>query len=107
MLLAVDHHNAGICEAYMNVREVVQAGMAYVKDVFESEGISNLGLEEVTFDSAASEWIVTVGFSRPWDYPKNSALSAITNASMQPSRSYKVLRVRDSDGEVLSVKNRA
>ena len=91
----------------MNVREVVQAAITYVKDIFESEGISNLGLEEVVFDSAAVEWVVTVGFSRPWDYPKNNMMAAIANVSMQPNRVYKVLRVRDSDGEILSVKNRA
>lgn len=91
----------------MNVREVVQAAIAYVQVIFEKEEISNLGLEEVVFDSGSGEWIVTVGFSRPWDYPKNTVMAAFGNASLQPNRVYKVLRVRDSDGEVLSVKNRA
>lgn len=90
----------------MNVKEVVHKAIAYVSELFAQEEISNLGLEEIVFDSAASEWIVSVGFSRPWDYPKNSAFAAIANVSSLPNRVYKVLRVRDSDGEILSIKNR-
>lgn len=91
----------------MNVKEAVQRAMAYVGDVFEKEGITNLGLEEIVFDSAAGEWVITIGFSRPWDYPKVSGIAVLANANTQPNRTYKVLRVDDEDGEVLSIRSRA
>lgn len=90
----------------MNVKEAVQIATAYVADVFAAETITNIGLEEVTFDSMAKEWVVTVGFSRPWDYPKPNGLSILAAANLQPSRVYKTIRLNDHAGEVLSIKNR-
>ena len=84
----------------MNVKDVVTVAVNYVRDLFEHEEISNFGLEEIEFDDQAGEWIVTVGFSRPWDYPQN--LAALAGA---PKRSYKTIRVNDI-GEVVAVKNR-
>lgn len=91
----------------VNVKEAVQSAIRHVAAIFADEEISNVGLEEVEFDSVAEEWIVTVGFSRPWDYPKGGTLAAISSLSAPPRRVYKVLRVRDQDGEVMSVKVRA
>ncbi len=51
----------------MNVSDAVQTAISDTKKLFESESLSNLGLEEVAFDDSSQEWIVTVGFSRPWD----------------------------------------
>ncbi len=45
-------------------------------------------------------WSITVGFSRPWDFMPRDLLG---NKQGPPSRSYKVVRIRDMDGEVLSV----
>ncbi len=58
----------------MQIKDVVTVTVAvnYVSELFEHEKISNLGLEEIEFDDRAGEWLVTVGFSRPWDYPQNS-----------------------------------
>lgn len=88
----------------MNVKEIAQKAVLHVADLFESEGITNIGLEEVTFDESADEWLVTVGFSRPWDYPK--PIIAGLGSSLHPNRVYKILRIRSTTGEVLSVKNR-
>ena len=99
----------------MNVGDAVQVAISDTKKLFESEDLSNLGLEEVAFDDASQEWIVTVGFSRPWDYPNANmlgagVLSALRVAQAQtvhPQRSFKIVRVRDADGKVVSVKNYA
>ena len=56
----------------MNVKEAVGLAVNHIRDLFEHEDISNLGLEEVEFDSDMQQWVVTVGFSRPWDYPSNT-----------------------------------
>lgn len=49
----------------MDVKQAVEMAKNHIKDLFENEGISNLGLEEVDFDDQTSVWYVTIGFSRP------------------------------------------
>ena len=88
----------------MNVKEAVLAAKAFIADLYQDESPQNIGLEEVEFNSAQNEWIVTIGFSRPWEEPK-SAFAAIAAASTA-KRSYKIVRIADATGEVLSVKNR-
>jgi hypothetical protein len=89
----------------MDVREAVQAAKTYVAELFADEGLSNLGLEEVEFDDTTGVWRVTVGFSRPWDrLPTSIAAMAQGGASLP--RSYKIVRIDDATGRVVSVKAR-
>ena len=84
----------------MDVKAVAQTAKTYVADLFSDEGIINVGLEEVEFDEDQNKWIVTVGFSRPWD--RRNLIDALE----QPGRSYKVLHIADTDGRVLSLEDR-
>lgn len=88
----------------MNVKEIVKYAIAHINDLFGDENISNLGLEEVKFNSEIGEWEVTVGFSRPWDYPKGALASIASGPSAK--RTYKIVTVKEANGEVISVKNR-
>lgn len=88
----------------MDVKEAVGVAKQYVHDLFADEKIANLGLEEVTFDESGKSWLITVGFSRPWD--SSSTLGGILPPG-DPKRSYKVVRISDADQKVLSVKERA
>jgi hypothetical protein len=85
----------------MNVKQAVASAKRYIGELYSEEGIANVGLEEVDFDSKAREWEVTIGFSRPWDEAGNSLLKPGIR-----SRSYKVVRVSDATGDVRSVKDR-
>jgi hypothetical protein len=89
----------------MDVKEAVAAAKRYVGELFAQEGISNLGLEEVEFDEQAREWRVTVGFSRPWD-SVSPLWASVAQQQSNPRRSYKVVRISDSTGDAVSVKNR-
>jgi hypothetical protein len=87
----------------MNVKEAVRLAKAYVADLYEAENISNLGLEEVYAESG--DWIVTLGFSRPWD--RNAVgLAAIAQQLSAPPRSYKTVRIDDVNGTVTALRNR-
>jgi hypothetical protein len=88
----------------MNVKQAVSNAKMYVADLFADEDLRNLGLEEVELDSQTNEWIVTIGFSRPWDEPKNT-LAALTSGS-GPRRAFKVVRISNASTDVVSVKNR-
>ena len=83
----------------MNVKEAVQVAKEYVLDLFIDEGITNVGLEEIEDEGGC--WRITIGFSRPWDRNIGSVLSG------QSGRTYKIIRVSDEDGSVLSVKDRS
>lgn len=88
----------------MGVKEAVAAAKGFILEVFQDERPINVGLEEVEFDESDKAWIVTVGFSRPWDEPRNSlAAFAVTPNSL---RTYKTVKIGDQDGKVLSLKNR-
>lgn len=85
----------------MDVKTAVQSAKSYISDLFSEEQIRNVGLEEVEFDEAAKEWRVTVGFQRPWD-----TTGAIPKVVFGEARSYKVVCLRDADGQVIFVRDR-
>ncbi len=83
----------------MDVKEAAQAAREYLADLFEEEDISEVGLEEVTFNDSRGEWLITIGFARPWN--RINALRKIGEA-----RSYKVVCIDDESGNVTSLKDR-
>lgn len=88
----------------MDVKQAVATAKQYVADLLADEGLTNLGLEEIEFDDSAESWNVTLGCSGAWNSVHN-ALTDLTGGP-QPRRSYKAVRIRDSDGRVLSVTRR-
>ena len=86
----------------MDVKAAVKRAKEYVADLLADEGIINLGLEEVVFDEGDGTWNVTVGFSRPWELARNP-MTAITGHP-GAGRAYRVVRIRDGDGEVVAFK---
>jgi hypothetical protein len=86
----------------MDVREAVAAAKKNLGEIFSEEAISNLGLEEVEFDEPSRAWSVTLGFSRPWDLVKG----VVAVMSSLQRREYKVVRIADDTGKLLSIKNR-
>lgn len=100
----------------MNAREAIDAAKAYVADVFASEGVVNIGLEELRYREYQNVWEVTVGFTRPWDQSRDDAtarrgiLSQLTPLPTENGRplprTFKLVEIRDSDGEVLGLSDR-
>ena len=92
-------------ETAMDVKEAAKLAKDYVADLFEEEGIGNVGLEEIESKRGPDDrlWVVTVGFSRPWD---QGGLATITLGQRGLRRSYKVLSINDKTGDVESVKDR-
>jgi hypothetical protein len=92
----------------MDVKEAIAAAKKYVSEVYADEHVTNLGLEEVEHGFGGSNWVITLGFSRPWNTPRTRAQEVLENLGAVSSlrRSYKVITVAD-DGTILSMKNRA
>ncbi len=87
----------------MNVKEAVIQAKKEIINLFADENLTNIGLEEVELDDKANEWRVTIGFSRPWDTPKNT-FAALADSS--PKRSYKLVRISNATNEAISIRNR-
>ena len=90
-------------ETGMDVKEAARTAKAYVADLYAGEAITNVGLEEVEFDDRSNDWKITIGFSRPWDRKANLAAAL---AAGTPARSYKVVRIADDDGHIVSLRDR-
>jgi hypothetical protein len=92
----------------MDVKQAVAIAKNYVKDVLADEQVTNLGLDETEHEQATGRWIITIGFSRPWNTPRTRAQEVLEGLGAVSSlrRSYKVITIADN-GEVLSMKNRA
>ena len=94
----------------MNVQEAVRLAKDYVKDIFVEEKITNVGLEEIEFNEDQDCWEITIGFSRPWDYPARSLFENLHDPLFKTprrpkTRSFKVVNIDASNAKVLSVKN--
>lgn len=99
----------------MTVKEAVTAAKNYIQEVFADEQISDLGLEEVEFEEDTKCWRITVGLALPY-YATSSKRSPLSDSAVVSlldmmrekalRRSYKVVTIKDSTGEVVSVRNR-
>ena len=94
----------------MEVKDAVVRAKAYVEELFAGEGVVDIRLEEVEHDEAQGAWSITLGFLRRAEAeptrvdPFSTGLSAALRAIAVQTRSYRVVRIRESDGAVLSVK---
>jgi hypothetical protein len=87
----------------MDIRAAVSRAKDELQHIFADEKMENLGLEEVEYDDSAKTWAVTLGFFRRWPTPEG-ALAAL--GSRLGLREYKVVRISDATGQLISIKNR-
>lgn len=84
----------------MEAKEAVDKAKEYIQNIFENELIEQIGLEELERNPDKKEWYITVGFSRKLDTTTNTLEKMI-----RPVRSYKVVRISEQTGDVISIKN--
>ncbi|MGN6488639.1 MAG: hypothetical protein ACTHLT_12595 [Devosia sp.] len=85
----------------LNVKQAIAIAKDFVVDVMADEQPTNVGLEEVRFDDHAGNWLVTIGFSRPWN-AESGPLGAWSN----PRRDYRMITVSDANGTALAMQLR-
>lgn len=85
----------------MKVMDAVAEAKRHLMLIYATEDIRNLGLEEVELNENDNEWCVTLGFSRPWDEPRNALASL---AAAAPRRVYKIVKVSNETGQVRAIK---
>ena len=89
----------------MDALEAIATAKKYLSEVFREEQISDVSLEETEY--FGDKWIVTFGFSRPWNTPRTRAQEVLENlGAVSPlRRSQKTITMID-DGTVISMKDR-
>ena len=87
----------------MDVKEAVRTALHHLAAAFDDEEVVDPTLEEVDFDYDSDEWLITVGFERPWDPPRSNSL---TEYEILKQRTFKVVRIDDKSGKILSLANR-
>ncbi len=83
----------------MEIKEAVKLAKRHVADLFGDEGIEEIGLEEIELGRDGF-WKITIGFSRHWQRAPSSIIGG------KSQRTYKVVRVRDTNCQVMSVRDR-
>ncbi len=89
----------------MNDLEAISAAKRYLNEVFEEEKITDISLEEIVH--GGDRWLITLGFSRPWNTPRTRAQEVLENlgAASPVRRNEKVITLLEN-GSVLSMKDR-
>lgn len=89
----------------MDALEAIATAKKYLSEVFREEQITDVSLEETEY--FGGKWIVTLGFSRPWNTPRTRAQEVLENlGAVSPlRRSQKTITMID-DGTVISMKDR-
>jgi hypothetical protein len=97
----------------IDVKQAVALAKDYATSLYESEKISQLGLEAVERTEDGKYWRVTLGFARPWTAPKpirkhsifKTPLEQALSDSREPKveREYKVFRVDAQSGAVVGM----
>ncbi len=97
-------------ESKLDVKQAVMTAMQWLRDVYSDEKLANVGLEEVAADE--NVWLVTVGFSRPWDFPRSrrpgfDPLGDLFPREVPvPEREYKRVKVDAATGQVIGMEMR-
>ena len=86
----------------MDVQQAIRRAKAEIANVFGDEEPTDIALEEVRKDERSGNWLVTIGFARPW----GGGLSPMLRQVASPRRTYKVVEVEPKGGEVLSITHR-
>ena len=93
----------------IDVKEAVRLAKDFAASLLEAEKIRHLGLEAVERSEDGKYWLVTLGFSRPWDYPtykrrpRTSLDDVLPFREPEPDREYKVFKVDAESGEVIGM----
>ena len=90
----------------MGAKEAVRAAKEHIADLFQDEGVMDVGLEELDYrDGDPGVWEITIGFRRVWRGPDPIGNPLAVLSGRTSPRTYKIVRISD-DGEVLSLKHR-
>lgn len=88
----------------VDMKSAVRAARQYALDLFESETLPNLALEEIEFDESSKQWQVTLGFDSPHKIKrKTNGPSLFPTIEEEVQREYKQFNIDAEDGHLVSM----
>lgn len=92
----------------MDVKQAVRKAVEYIADIYADADIKHVDVEEIAFDEAADTWNITIGFFRHWEQPMRGAMELMARLEQRQwkKRTFKVVRLNDHDGRVVSMTHR-
>lgn len=85
----------------MEAKQAIEAAKAGFLDYFGEEGVADIRLEEIQFDTRTNEWIVSLSFRRPEALDRLGSAAAVLLASRIKEK--KFVRVDVATGKVTAV----
>jgi hypothetical protein len=97
----------------IDVKEAIRKAKTQVAELLEGEPYQALALEEVKYDERSNEWLITLGWQRPWDVEKRSeggglsaAISGFVPATTtRQLRTFKKIRIDGRTGRFSSMED--
>ena len=97
----------------IDIKEAIRRAKTQVAELLEGEPYQALALEEVKYDDRRNEWLITLGWQRPWDVEKQShgsSLSAtisgiIPTTTTRQLRTFKKIRMDGKTGAFISMED--
>ena len=92
----------------LNAKDAVAKAVAYVGDIYRSDQVSDVLLEEIELTNDERLWRVTLSFVRPSDDPVAGSLGSALRmyGAHQGKRTYKVVDVNATDGAIRAMRIR-
>ena len=87
----------------MDRLDAVKTAKNVIEQLYEEEGIGQVGLEEIRFDPDSDEWRITIGYAHP--AAKDRRLPNVAQPRWT-TRCYKVVHLKDRDGDFVAVTDR-
>lgn len=89
----------------MEPKKAIAIAKQHLAELFVDEMTAPPTLEEIWLDERTGEWCVTLGVRRPTNHIEQDWVGAM-GAKSRVFPDYKVVRISDTDGKVVSVLNR-
>jgi hypothetical protein len=97
----------------IDIKEAIRKAKTQVAELLEGEPYQALALEEVKYDQRSNEWLITLGWQRPWDVEKKSQGSSMSAAisGIMPTtttrqlRTFKKIRMDGKTGAFISMED--
>ena len=90
----------------MDAKNAIAVAKQHVADVFGDELTSPPTLEEIWFDERKKQWFVTLGVRRSSNHVEKDFLRDPLGGRNRVLPDYKVLRIADKDGSIVSMQIR-
>jgi|DewCreStandDraft_4_1066084.scaffolds.fasta_scaffold154309_1 hypothetical protein len=97
----------------IDAKQAVNTAYKFIHNLYESEELIDLALEEIELSSDEKYWLVTLGFTRLLSKPLEKkvvapwvSIAEALQAEQQAVREYKIVKVDAETGDATSMKIR-